>query len=127
MQKRKKKILIIDEARFCKVCSAILEFVGYDVETLHKEQGGSSTLKKKNYDLVITSYPYGHFMIDEIRKQKIPAIMLSDKIDGNLIEVLEGFGNSYCMIKPIDYDKFTDLVNTAMGDEMKRHGGFSIV
>lgn len=127
MQKRKKNILIIDEAGFCKVCSAILEYIGYDVETLHGEQSGPAVIKKEDYGLVITSYPYGNFMIDEIRKQAIPAIILSDRIEGDLIKELEGFGNSYCMIKPIDYDKFTDLVNTVMGEEVQLHGGFSIV
>lgn len=123
-----KKILIIDEAGFSRICCAILEFEGYGIETTTDFERALSRLAVGEFGLIITSYPYGISLFDEIRRKNISAIILSDHINGDLINILEGFNNSYCMIKPLDYQKFRLLVKQVMsGDLSNIQGGYNIV
>ena len=43
------------------------------------------------------------------------------------MSALAGLSNSYCMIKPIDYQKFRGLVMQIMGGYSSAKKGFSIV
>lgn len=120
-----KRILIIDESGFSRVCSALLEFEGYGAETVTGVEDLGNWLD--DLGLIITSYPYGSFLFSELGKMEIPVIILSDHINRDLITVLEGFKNSYCMIKPLDYQKFRSLVRQVMGGANEALGGYNIV
>jgi hypothetical protein len=82
-----------------------------------------SRIKDKKTGLIVTSYPYTHFLLPDIKNSGIPIIILSDNIDKRLMSALAGLSNSYCMIKPIDYQKFGGLVMQYSGAKK----GFSIV
>lgn len=122
-----KTILIIDESGFTRVCYAILEFEGYGVETIANSSDLAVRLNNNEFGLIITSYPYGAFLFEDIKKRDITTIILSDHINSNLISILENFDNSYCMIKPLDYRKFMSLVKEVMGGELNIQGGYAIV
>jgi len=66
-------------------------------------------------------------MLHDIKKSRIPFIVLSDNIDKKLMSILEGLNNSYCMIKPIDYQKFRELVTEIMNGCSAAKKGYSIV
>ncbi|MEW5745332.1 MAG: DNA-binding response regulator [Nitrospirota bacterium] len=120
--------MIIDEVGFSRICAAILEFEGYGIETVGSDARPPLVFDAEKYGLVITSYPYGALLFDEIKRKNIATIILSDHINGELIGILEGFTNSYCMIKPLDYQKFRALVQQAMsGDFSNVQGGYNIV
>lgn len=121
------KILIIDETGFSRICSAILEFEGYNTETVTDFENHPAGFNNGHFRLIITSYPYGSYFLDEIRSKNIPTIILSDNINGDLINILEGMDNSYCMIKPLDYQKFRYLVRQVMNGDLSVHGGYNIV
>ena len=125
------KILIIDEEGFCRICSAILEAVGYGIETLSTAMTSNATLssrlKKNDIGLIITSYPHSVSLLKEIRKRKIPSFVLSDKVDEELMAELDGLHNSFCMIKPIDYGKFRTMVKQLMDSHQTTKAGYSIV
>jgi DNA-binding NtrC family response regulator len=124
---REKKILIIDEHGFSRICSAILhDIVGYDTEIIAHGDDLPSKLNNDKLRLIVTSYPYGAFLFDEIKKRNIPTIILSDSIDGELIALLNDFDKSYCMIKPLDYDKFKTLVKQVVNGEPMAQGGRSV-
>lgn len=131
MPASKKKILIIDDRGFCRICSALLKIVGFSMETCtYTMTGGKNPLQRLDHNkigLIITSYPYSHFMLQEIKKSRIPFIVLSDNIDKKLMRILKGLNNSYCMIKPIDYQKFRELVTEIMNGYSAAKKGFSIV
>jgi DNA-binding NtrC family response regulator len=122
-----KKILIIDEERFAKVCSALLEVGGYVPERLECLDEIDSRFETHDYDLVVTSYPYGARFFDRIRNKKIPVLVLLDFISREIIEDLKKFKNSCCMIKPIDFEKLNNLIEqmTFKGQAIK--GEFRIV
>jgi len=125
-----KKILIIDEDRFCRICSALLEAAGYGIETfIHPLTNGEKLLSRldQNIGLIITSFPYDDLLLKEIKKRKIPSLILYDNIDRRLMRILDSLHSSYCMIKPIDYDKFRSMVQIVMSGNFIAQNGFSIV
>jgi len=105
-----KKILIIDENRFSRICSAILEHEGFETEIFENIENKSMRFDNREFRLIITSYPFGHFLFEKIKKMNLPTIILTDHINRAFINLLEGFNNSYCMVKPLDYHEFRSLV-----------------
>ena len=131
MPASRNKILIIDNKGFCRICYALLKVVGYGMETctytMTNGKNLLSRIKDKKIGLIVTSYPYSHFLLPDIKKSRIPIIILSDNIDRRLMSALAGLSNSYCMIKPIDYQKFRGLVVQIMDGYSGAKKGFSIV
>ena len=120
MKTAKKKILIVDEAGFSRVCSAILEKEGYGTSACSDIHDlDASALNYDNFGLVITSYPYGARLLEKLKETKIPTIILSDFMNRDLMTTLEHFdkSSSHCMIKPLDYNKFKTLVNQTMNQK----------
>ena len=105
-----RKALIYDEAGFSRVCSALLEISGCTADIMGEHRDASHGLNNADVGVFITSYPYGAFMLDEVKKRSIPAIVLYDNLDESFIDFLNAYDNLYCMIKPLDYDKFKGLV-----------------
>ncbi|HDL21335.1 MAG TPA: DNA-binding response regulator [Nitrospirae bacterium] len=122
-----KRILILDEVGFSRICFAILEFEGYRAETIANLDNLATRLNNEEFGLIITSYPFGLFLFDEIKRRNVPIIILSDHINRDLINILEGFANSYCMIKPLDYQKFRSLVKQVMDGNLNIQGGYNLV
>jgi DNA-binding response OmpR family regulator len=122
-----KSILIIDEKVFYRISSAILESMGYAVELFTDAVNLPARLFNKEVGLIVINYPYGASMLNEIKKWDIATIVLTDKLDGNLFDLLNGFEKSYCMVKPLDYDKFKAVIQEVMSDTIIFHRGYSIV
>ena len=116
METIKKKILIFDESGFSRICSAILEKEGYGTNAICDVHKVDSIIKDNDFGLVITSYPFGAYLLEKLKQARIPTIILSDNISRELMMTLEHFDKSlsYCMIKPLDYNKFRSLVNQTM-------------
>jgi len=113
-----RRVLIYDESGFSRVCSALLEMSGCATDILGKS---SNSLNNSDVGVFVTSYPYGAFMLDEVQRRRIPAIVLFDNIDERFINVLNEHDNLYCMIKPLDYDKFKGLVRQLLsGNQVSR-------
>jgi len=125
-----KNILIIDEARFSRVCYAILEFEGYrpsiltNIESFSTHNGWPHT---NNIGLVITSFPFCLKHPAEITANQVPIIFLLDHINNDLLSLLECRDDSYCMIKPLDYQRFRFLVKQVMDGELRLQGGYCFV
>lgn len=124
---RDKKIFIIDESGFSRICSALLAQLGYSAEIVSHIDKWPSGISNDNFGLIVTSYPYGMSLIGEIKKRKIPTLILSDNIDSGLMGILNEVDNSYCMIKPVDYGKFRCLIQRVMNGELTACGGYNIV
>ncbi len=114
--KTNKKILIFDEAGFSRICSAILEKEGYGTNSIADVHQCIPDLNYNEIGLVITSYPYGAPLLEKLKEKRIPIIVLSDHMSGDLMSKLDSFDKSlsHCMIKPLDYHKFRTLVNQTM-------------
>ena len=122
-----KKIVIIDEHGFSRVCCALFDDIGYGAEGLPAMNTLPSHINASQCGLIVISYPYGAPLLDQLKKKKIPAIILSDTIDSDLLSILNNFENSYCMLKPLDYERFIALVKGVMNGELGPHAGYDIV
>jgi DNA-binding NtrC family response regulator len=124
---KEKKILIIDEHGFSRICSAILMSDGYQTDTVTLEIDLPEKLKSDSFALIVTSYPYGTVIFESLQTKNIPIIILSDGIDERLMHILNNLQNSRCMIKPVDYDQFKSMVKQAFEGSLSTASGFSIV
>jgi hypothetical protein len=124
---RNKKILIIDEHGFSYICAALLRSDGFRSKIVQGAGDTLSQLDAKDIGLIVTSYSYGLSYFGEIKKWDVPVLILSDNIDQNLLNTLGDFENSYCMIKPLNYGRFRDLVMQLMSGDIVARGGYSIV
>lgn len=120
---KRKRILIFDELPFARVCSALLENAGHEVEVISAVDDLPSSRDIRKFGLIITSYPFCTAFFGTIRKFGISTIILSDDIDEKLFEVLKDADNYYCMMKPLDYGKFRSLVRKVIDSEKVTQGG----
>jgi|LAHU01.1.fsa_nt_gb hypothetical protein len=125
--KTRDKILIVDEAGFSRVCSSILAGQGFHAECMIREEWGTSPRCIKKVSLLITSYPYGAQVLKMMHGLSVPVIVLADYTGKDIIDILEGLENSYCMVKPINYERFTLLVKNLVNETCFHGGGYSIV
>jgi len=117
-----KKVLIIDESSFSRICSALLQEDGHKTEIL--EDIGSLLPKAgdNEFGLLITSYPFCHSLLEKIRNVSLPTIVLTDHLNRSLINFLEGCRNSYCMVTPLDYQKFRSVVKQIVKGDQPNDG-----
>ena len=122
----KEKIIIVDESGFSRICLSILRDEGFPAEVrVHGEMEPHPI--GEGVSLLITSYPYGKALLNRVSNLTVPVIILVDHVGKEIIDVLEELENSYCMVKPIDYRRFTLLVKNLVHDTVYQYGGYSIV
>jgi DNA-binding NtrC family response regulator len=112
-----RRVLIYDEASFSRVCSAILAIEGFGTDIMDENHDVPALINRKDVGVFVTSYPYGALLLDEVRKRRIPAIVLYDNLDERFISTVLKQENLYCMIKPLDYTKFKSLVKSLLSGE----------
>lgn len=124
-------ILILDDLPFSSICSAILELEGYETVAFESATTAVPMLDGREIGLIIASYPYSNLAFEKIhdylRILNIPVLILCDSIEDDLIRTLRTLNNSYCMIKPLDYQKFRNVVKRVMNGELVCSGGYKIV
>lgn len=123
----REEILIIDEERFSRVCSALLAMDGYVPVRYGIDVDGKFVEINHKYGLAVMSYPYCSSIVENDIKINVPAIVLSDVINSNLIAFIKKFDSSFCMIKPLDFDKFKSIVSSVMNYKLGKKGVFEIV
>jgi len=84
-------------------------------------------LNRNEVGVFVTSYPYGAFILDEVRKRSLPAIVLYDNLDDQFVDIVLANNNLYCMLKPLDYTKFKSLVRSLMSGEQVSREEYGIV
>ncbi len=119
-----RRVLIYDEAGFSKVCSALLEMSGCSTDIMGESAGAPFG---SDVGVFVTSYPYGAIMLDEVKKRSIPAVVLFDSLDDRLVTVLHEYDNLYYMMKPLNYDKFKDLVRRLLTGSKVSREDYSII
>lgn len=123
---KKNNILVIDETGFAQICRSVLALEGFAVDALVAAANDSAVIDLDGYDLVITSFPYGRRFFEHIRQAASAAIILSDSLNGELVEELQGFNGVNCLVKPIDFSRLAELVGQVVAGKLSG-GGYSIV
>jgi hypothetical protein len=115
-KKVKKKVLIIDEKVFARVCRAILELEGNGIEVHELSQTNLQTNNFSRFGLIVTSYPFCIPLLSKLKEFDIPKIILFDNLNEQTIALLKNLKQAFCMIKPIDYSEFRSLVRKIIGN-----------
>lgn len=122
-----KKILVVDEPGFAKVCGALLRLNGFAVETSAGAELAEPQPAVDGYDLVITSFPYGAEVVETMREGSVPLLVLADCLSRDLLESVRSVRKSCCLIKPLDFEKFNSVVSRMIGGHDTFAGGYEIV
>jgi len=109
-----KKILIIDETSFSRICSALLGLKGYVAESIQDLSQFQQLDGLASFSLVVVSHPYGAGLFEALRDADLPVLVLSDCINDALLDDLKIVRNSYCMVKPLDYEQFNAFVGQVL-------------
>jgi DNA-binding response OmpR family regulator len=121
-----KRILIVDEEVFGRICSAILKLEGYDVGTATSFEVETETDGGSKDSLMVTSYPYCRSAFQKFNEVDTPLIILTDQIDAGLMTILQNNSTRFCMVKPIDFGRFKTLVRDLMHGQASLPGGFNV-
>ncbi len=118
-----KKILIIDEDGFSKVCSAILNDEGYETRLAISVEDAHQCISNNGISLIVSSYPYALGFLEANEIKDIPTIILSDEFNNELIEVMKRIRSSVCLIKPLDFERFKYIVHGIINGYLNISGG----
>lgn len=118
-----RKILILDEDGFSKICSAMLNDYGYHTELAASEEDAINNISRDRIALIISSYPYGMPLFKSHKIRDIPIIILSDEINNDLIDMMNDLKYSVCMVKPLDFQRFKYLVHGIVNGYLNLTGG----
>jgi DNA-binding NtrC family response regulator len=118
-----KKILILDEDGFSKVCSAILNDEGYQTKLAISAEDASRSVSGDGISLIVSSYPYALSFLKSKIVHNIPTIVLSDEFNNDLMEVMRLIKNSVCLLKPLDFERFKYIVHGIINGYLNLSGG----
>jgi DNA-binding NtrC family response regulator len=118
-----KKILIIDEDSFSKVCSAILNDEGFLTKQVQSTDQAVQQMENNGISLIVSSYPYARSLLKSKDVKDIPTIVLSDEINDGLLEIMKGINKSLCLVKPVDFERFKYIVRGIISGYLNINGG----
>jgi DNA-binding NtrC family response regulator len=118
-----KKILIIDEDSFSKVCSAILNDEGFKTKQVQSTDQAVRHVVNNGISLIVSSYPYARSFLKSKDVKDIPTIVLSDEVNDGLLEIMKGINNSVCLVKPVDFERFKYIVRGIISGYLNIKGG----
>jgi DNA-binding NtrC family response regulator len=118
-----KKILIVDEDGFSRICSAILSDEGYQTQLAFSIDDASMYIKSNGISLIVSSYPFARAFLDSVNLRNIPTIVLSDELNTDLLDIMKRLKNSVCLVKPLDYERFKYIVKGIINGYLNISGG----
>ena len=121
-----KKVLIVDELGFSRVCSALLELQGCRAEC-QPLSVCAVDLHHPDVGLVVTSYPYGEKLLESLGGRELPVLVLADSLSDPLLNTLKGVRHACCMVKPVDYERLTSYVRQVLVGGVSEWGGYNLV
>jgi DNA-binding NtrC family response regulator len=118
-----KKILIIDEDGFSRICSAILNDEGYQTTLAISSDEANEHVSNNGISLIVSSYPYATSFLKSKITKDIPVIVLSDELNNDLIRIMKQIRNSICLVKPLDFERFKYIVRGIINGYLNLSGG----
>lgn len=115
-----KNVLVVDEQRFGKICTALVELNGFDTEWASGREEGFHQRDFERYALVITSYPYGKEILPSLKGRKVSLLVLSDFACESLMQAVDENVNFFCLVKPVDFSRFNHVVGNLIADKVIR-------
>jgi DNA-binding response OmpR family regulator len=124
-----KKILVIDDSSTSVfLLENLLKEEGYDVITATTGEAGLKAIRGKNPDLVLLDIMMpgksGFDVLEEMKKDEIlasiPVIIISARVGRAEIEKGIGLGAFDYLTKPLDFDKFYDVLRRIEIEQQKK-------
>lgn len=113
-----KNILIVDEQRFGKICSALVSLGGFGTEWASGCEEGFCKRDFETYSLVITSYPYGSQVLTKLAGKQVGLLVLSDFACEKLMQTVAENTNFHCLVKPVDFSRFNHVVSNLIAEKV---------
>ncbi|RMF58094.1 MAG: response regulator [Calditrichaeota bacterium] len=114
-----KKILVAEDDRnLSKSIDTWLTLEGFEVVTVYNGGEALNKLLHQKYDLLITDIAMPHLngleLINEIRRinPTLPIMVVSGKLNQELVEDLQQLGVNYILSKPIKPIEFRKMIET---------------
>ncbi|MDH4028348.1 MAG: hypothetical protein OEU95_05925 [Nitrospirota bacterium] len=118
-----KRILIIDEDGFSKVCSAILNDEGYKTRLAGSSEDALQCISNNGISLIVSSFPYALSFLRSKVVRDIPTIILSNEFNDELIDIMKSIRSSVCLVKPLDFERFKFIVHGIINGYLNISGG----
>ena len=122
-----KQILLIEhEESYRNALVDLLDANGFETQGVASCQGALKMINQQDFNLIITSLYMpcinGFELVEKINvlKPKIPIVVSSSHIDKNIYDTLLQLGAFECYSKPIDLDKFSEIVNRGIDENEQR-------
>jgi DNA-binding NtrC family response regulator len=118
-----KKILVIEENGFSRICSAILHDEGYQTSFAESATEAVQLVSDNNISLIVSGYSHILPLLKLRIVHDIPKIVLTDELNNDLIETMKRIGNSVCLLKPLDFERFKYIVHGIINGYLSISGG----
>jgi len=118
-----KKILIIEEDGFSRICSAILHDEGYQTSFAISAKEAVRIVSDNGISLIVSGFSHVQSLLQLGIIHDIPKIILSDELNNDLIETMKRIGNSVCLLKPLDFERFKYIVHGIINGYLNISGG----
>ena len=122
-----RNILILDNTNFSYICASILKTQGCTAIIVNDPEKLQRTIDINDISLIVVNYPINQRVFDSMRNITVPKVLLLAHINKEVVELLKDLNNTYCMIKPIDYSKFIDLIKMTSHNTITAFSGYSIL
>ena len=73
--------------------------------------------------LIVSGYSQVQSLLQLRGIHDIPKIVLSDELNNDLIEMMKRIGNSVCLLKPLDFERFKYIVHGIINGYLNISGG----
>jgi hypothetical protein len=110
-------ILIVDEQRFGKICSALVDLSGFSTEWASGSEDDFHLRNLDRYDLIVTSYPYGRRILKLLAEKGRALLVLADYVCDELSSTLAERTNCFFTVKPLDFSNFGKLVKNILDEK----------
>lgn len=112
------RILIVDDKRFGKICSALVTQSGFQSDWANGDEEGLSRLDLARYDLVITSYPYSRQVLNLLAEKGRAVLILADYACDELLAAVAHRANCFYAVKPLDFSRFGHMVKNILEEKV---------
>ncbi len=118
-----RKILIVINDGFGKICSAILNEEGFDTILASSVEEAVQHASNDTISLIVSNYSHAQSLLKSQLFCDTPQIILTNEFSKDLMEAMHLFKNKICFVKPLDFERFRYIVSGIMNGYVNVTGG----
>jgi hypothetical protein len=118
-----RKILIVNNDGFGKICSDILNEEGFDSILACSVEEAVQHASNDNISLIVSNHSHTRSFLKSQLFCDIHKIILTNEFNKELIEDMKLIKNAICLVKPLDFKRFRYIVCGIMNGYVNLTGG----